>query len=103
MSISISSSTGGHAPAVGSPAQVAYDRAVKALVRAQQKLAQDGVSGAGEDQVKADQLAVELAQVAVEQAAARLAQEQKSADPTVVQRERVGTVRVPEGALDVLA
>ncbi|WP_263119988.1 hypothetical protein [Cellulomonas sp. RIT-PI-Y] len=97
--LSISRSTGGSAAVTsGSPAQIAYDRAVKALAQAQQKLTQDGLGGAGEDQLKADQQAVELAQLAVQQAAARLAQEKKAAEPT-----RTPTTREPESTLDVLA
>lgn len=100
--LSISRSTGGSAAVTsGSPAQIAYDRAVKALAQAQQKLTQDGLGGAGEDQLKADQQAVELAQLAVQQAAARLAQEKKAAEPT--QAAATPAPREPEGTLDVLA
>lgn len=101
MGISVSGSTSGASIPAGSPAQIAYDRAVKALTQAQRKLSQDGLSGASEEQLKADQQAVELAQIAVEQAAARLAQEQKAAEA----RSVPAVEQAPEapGRLDVLA
>src|SRR5690554_279160 len=61
----------------GSPAQQAYERAVKQLAKAQKQLAQDVANGAPEEAVKVGRAMVEMAAAAVEAAAAALAREQE--------------------------
>jgi len=72
--------TGSSATAAsGSPAQQAYDRAVKQLAAAQKKLSQDVFDKAPEATIKVDQAAVEAAALSVAAATAALAREQAKA------------------------
>lgn len=72
--------TGAGRPAAGgSPAQQAYDRAVKQLSDAQKKLAQDVIDRAPETTITVDQSMVQAAALAVAAAAAALSQEQAKA------------------------
>ena len=77
----------------GSPAQQAYDRAVKQLAVAQKKLAQDVVDRAPEETIAVDRAMVEMAGAAVAAAAAALAREQSRAQeahaPTAAPAEGV--------------
>lgn len=81
----------------GSDAQRAYTAATKDLRDAQQQLSKDTAAKAGEDTLKADQLAVQLAQAAVATAAAALAKEKSEA-----QQERAES-RSPKSATPTLA
>ena len=67
------------ASAGGSAAERAYTAALKDLREAQQQLAKDVAANAGEDKLKADQLAVQLAQATLAQAAADVADEKRAA------------------------
>ena len=69
----------GRSTASGSPAQQAYDRAVKQLTDAQKKLTQDVVARAPEETITVDQAMVQAAALAVAAAAAALSQEQAKA------------------------
>lgn len=69
----------GTGAASGSPAQQAYDRAVKQLADAQKKLSQDVFDQAPEATIEVDQALVETAALAVSTAAAALAREQEKA------------------------
>ena len=77
----------------GTDLQRAYRAATKDLRDAQQQLAKDTAAKAGEDTIKADQLAVQLAQAAVAQAAAAIAKanadaQQKKAEDQSANRDR---------------
>lgn len=72
----------GTGAASGSPAQQAYDRAVKQLADAQKKLSQDVFDQAPEATIEVDQALVETAALAVSTAAAALAREQEKAQST---------------------
>lgn len=93
----------------GSAAQRAYTRAVKQLVEAQKKLAQDGANHASDDVIKADQLAVDLAANAVQLAQAALAKEQddsrssSSSAQAAPAAAAAGRLRSSESRLDVLS
>ncbi len=63
----------------GSPAQQAYQKAVKRLTEAQARLAQDAANREPDDTIKIDKVMVELAAAQVAQAAAALAREQTNA------------------------
>ena len=89
MSISIqasASSVAATGPSGGTDLQRAYQAATKDLREAQQQLTKDTAAKASEDTIKADQIAVQLAQAAVAAAAAAIAkanadaQQQKQAD-----------------------
>jgi hypothetical protein len=69
----------GRPAAGGSPAQQAYDRAVKQMSDAQKKLAQDVAARAPEATITVDQAMVQAAALAVAAAAAALSQEQVEA------------------------
>lgn len=82
--------------ATGSDLQRAYRAATKDLKDAQQRLAKDIAGKASEDRIKADQLAVQIAQAAVGAAAAAIAkanaeaQQQKQANTQTPQRTTSG-------------
>ncbi|PZR52628.1 hypothetical protein DNL40_10970 [Xylanimonas oleitrophica] len=100
ISISASSTNLGKVAAVseasgGSPAQRAYDRALKRLDEAQKKLAQDVLERAPEEVVKVSEARVEAAAAALQAAAAAVAHEQ--ADAQRAQQAEVGQgVPAPE-------
>lgn len=72
--------TGGSATATsGSPAQQAYDRAVKQLSAAQKKLSQDVFDKAPQATIEVDQAAVEAAALSLAAATTALAREQEKA------------------------
>ncbi|MEP7764312.1 hypothetical protein [Sanguibacter sp. 25GB23B1] len=85
----------GSAAAGGSPAQQAYDRAVKHLADAQKKLAQDVVDRAPEETIEVDRAMIEMAAAAVAAAAAALAREQSKDQEAQAPASAEGVERSP--------
>ena len=99
--------SGSSAPAGATDLQRAYQAATKDLREAQQKLTKDTAAKASEETIKADQLAVQLAQAAVAQAAAAIAkanadaQQKKAESEAPARATATSPASAPNNPVDV--